>query len=70
MKKFCKDLKGHAAKIINYDKKEMIPLTYKENKAYEKEKVCNLCKKEFSADDDNDNKEYYKVKDHCHYTGI
>ena len=25
----CKDLKEHAAKIINYEKKEMIPLTYK-----------------------------------------
>ena len=28
MKKFCKDLKEHATKIINYEKKkEMIPLT-------------------------------------------
>ena len=25
MKNFCKDLKEHAAKIINYEKKEMIP---------------------------------------------
>ena len=26
-----------------------------------------ICKKEFSTGDDN--KKYYKVKDHCHYTG-
>ena len=30
MKKFCKDLKEHATKIINYEKKDMIPLTKKE----------------------------------------
>ena len=29
MKKFCLDLREHAAKIINYEKKEMIPLTKK-----------------------------------------
>ena len=29
---FCKDLREHATKIINYEKKEMIPLTYKEKK--------------------------------------
>ena len=27
MKNFCIDLKEHATKIINYEKKEMIPLT-------------------------------------------
>ena len=27
MKKFCKDLREHAPKIINYEKKKMIPLT-------------------------------------------
>ena len=30
MKKFCKDLREHATKIINYEKKKMIPLTTKE----------------------------------------
>ena len=29
MKNFCKDLKEHAKKIINYEENEMIPLTYK-----------------------------------------
>ena len=44
----------------------MIPLTDKENKSYEKQKVCYICKKEFSIDDDT---KYQKVRDHCHYTG-
>ena len=42
MERFCKDLKEHAAKIINYIKKEMIPLTDEENKSYKKQKVCYI----------------------------
>ena len=38
MKKYCKDLKEHATKIINYDKKEMIPLTDEENISLTKSK--------------------------------
>ena len=30
MKKFCKDLREHAIRIINYEKKRMVPLTTKE----------------------------------------
>ena len=48
-------------------KKEMISLTAKESKSYHKQKVCYICKKGLSTDDCN--KEYHKVKDHCHYTG-
>ena len=58
--------------MINYEKKEMKPLTYEENKSYEKQKVCYKCRKGFSTDDDNEvalNKKYQKVTDHCHYTG-
>ena len=67
MERFCKDLKEHAIKITNYEKKEMIPLTDKESKSYGKLKVCYICKKEFSTVDDNKN--YHKVRDHCHYIG-
>ena len=67
MEKFCKDLRDHGMKIINYEKKEMIPLTDKENKSCEKQKVCYICKKGFSTNDNN--KKYQKVRDHCHYTG-
>ena len=71
MERFCKDLRDHAMKIINYEEKEMIPLTDKENKSYEKQKVCYICKKEFSTDENDKNafKLYHKVRDHCHYTG-
>ena len=68
MERFCKDLNEHATKIINYGKKEMIPLTYKENKSYKKQNLCYICKKGLGTDDDDD-KKYHKIRDHCHYTG-
>ena len=67
-----KDFRELAMKIIDYEKKEMIPLTYEENKSYKKQKVCYICKKRFSTDNDNGialNQKYHKVRDHCHYTG-
>ena len=45
----------------------MMPLTKKGKKMHNKQKVCYICKKGFHVDDSN--KEYFKVKDHCHYTG-
>ena len=36
MAMFCKDLREHATEIINYEKKEMIPLTNEENESYKK----------------------------------
>ena len=67
MKKFCKDLKEHATRIINYKKKKIIPLTNEERKTHRWQKRCYICKKEFSTD--NDDKINYNVRDHCHYTG-
>ena len=60
MKRFCKDLKEHAIKINNCEKKAMVPLTKEEKEDYNNQKVCYICKKEFIDD---------KVRDHCHYTG-
>ena len=65
MTKFCKDLREHATKIINYEKKDMLPLRKKEEKIYNNQNVCYICKKEFDKSD----KKHYKVRDHCHYTG-
>ena len=62
MKKFSKDLREHVSKIINYEKKKMIPLTTEEKIYHNKQKIC---KKEFN----NNDKKNYKVRDHCHYTG-
>ena len=65
--KFCLDLREHATKIINYEKKEMMPLTKEEKKMHRRQKKCYIWKKKFSTDDNN--KKYRKVKEHCHYTG-
>ena len=67
MKKFCLNLREHATKIINYEKKKMMPLPKKEEENHNNQKVCYICKKEFNADDSD--KKNHKVKDHCHYTG-
>ena len=65
MEKFCKDLREHSTKIINYEKKKNILLTPEEKKDYDDQKVCYICKKEF---DNNDNdKKQQKVRDHYHY---
>ena len=45
----------------------MIPLTKEENKINREQNVYYIWKKGFSTNDDN--KKYFKVKDHCHYTG-
>ena len=62
MKKFSKDLREHATKIINYKKKKLISLTTEEKIYHNEQEICYICKKEF--DEKN-----YKVRDHCHYTG-
>ena len=58
-------------KIINYEKKEMIPLTDEEKETHENQKICYICEQEFCTDENN-KKEFklkQKVRDHCHYTG-
>ena len=65
MKKFSKDLRTHATKIINYEKKKIIPLTTEEKIYHNEQEICYICKKEFDTND----KKNYKVRDHCYYTG-
>ena len=57
--------------IIKLKEKEMIPLTHKEIKSYEEQKVCYIWEKKFSDDKNKKSKcdLYHKVRDHCHYTG-
>ena len=45
MKNFCLDLREHATKIINYEKKEMIPLTKKKRKCIISKKFAIYVKK-------------------------
>ena len=69
MKMFCKDLKEQATKIINYEKKEMIPLTDEEKETHENQKICYICEQEFCMNENNKKeiKLKQKVRDHCHY---
>ena len=64
MEMLSKDLKEQAVEIINYEKKEMIPLTNEEKELYENQKIFYIYEKEFSTDE-----KYSKVRDHCHYVG-
>ena len=51
-------------KIINYEKKKIIPLTDKEKETHENQKIYYTCKKNLVQI-----KKYCKVRDHCYYTG-
>ena len=44
IEKLCKKLKESATEIINREKKEMVPLTHKENNFYNKQEICYICK--------------------------
>ena len=65
IKKFCKDLKEQATRIINHEKKKIIPLTKEEKINYNDQQVCYTCEKEFEKSD----KKHHTVRDHCHCTG-
>ena len=69
--KVCKDSKELGLEMNNFKKKEIIPLTNKEIKSYEKQKVCYICAKKFCHDKNKKSEHdlYHKVRDHCHYTG-
>ena len=69
MRRFCKDLKDHATKIIDFKKKDMIPLTKEEKDNYNKENICHICKKEFNNDTAESSSLERKVRNHCHFTG-
>ena len=70
IEKLCKKLKERAMKIINYEEKEMIPLTKEENKSYREQEKCHICEEKFCIEKDDKNyTNRKKVKDHCHYTG-
>ena len=56
--------------IIDYKKRDIIPLNQEENNLYNEQEICYTCKEKFCVDkDDKDYINRKKVKDHCHYTG-
>ena len=71
IKKFCKELKKICVKIVNYEQKEMIPLTDKEKEYDEKQEKCYIYLKKFCKNkkEEKTYKLYQKVRDHWHFTG-
>ena len=70
MRRFCDDLKEQAIKIMNYEQKEMMPLTDEEKESQKSQTICHICEKEFCIDKNNEEfKLMKKVRDHCHNTG-
>ena len=50
MEKDCKKLKEWVMKIVNYEMKEMIPLTNGQKEYHEKQNKCFICDKRFCYD--------------------
>ena len=53
IEKLCKKLKERAMKIINYEEKEMIPLTYEEIKSYKEQEASHIYEEKFCVDKDD-----------------
>ena len=47
MKKFCISLREHAANLIDFEKKKMLPLKEKELKSQHDATECCICRKIF-----------------------
>ena len=50
LKDICKTLKTHAERTIYWNEKDIIPLTNEQNKSYENQKRCRVCRKRFTKD--------------------
>ena len=68
MKKFCSSLRQHATNILNFEKKQMLLLTKEELKLYQDARNCCIRGKR-TLQKLAKNRNYRKVKDHCHYAG-
>ena len=44
MKKFFESLRENPMKIVNFEKKKMIPLANEQQESNEKAKICYICK--------------------------
>ena len=71
MNQLSKELLKIGKEIINEEKKDTIPLTDDQKIKHEKSKRCYLCNEYFNTDKQSKYyKNYKKIRDHCHYTGI
>ena len=60
MNRFCKDLKDHAKRIVDFKRKFITPLTKDEEDSYDKKNACHICMEDLDSD---------KVKYYCYFTG-
>ena len=68
MKKICGSLREHAMKIINFKKKKNEGINKRAIGIIKKEKICYICQEKYENEYLRD-KEYRKVRNHCHYAG-
>ena len=47
-KKFCISLREHAADVINFEKKKVLPLIRKELKSHQDATLCCVCRKKLT----------------------
>ena len=67
MKKFCESLREHAKNIISFEKKN-VSINKRRAKSHQDANVCYICGKKILQKLVK-NKNYRKVRDHCHVTG-
>ena len=68
VKKFFESLREHPKNIIDFEKKKILLLTKEKLKSHQDAKVCYICRK-MILQKLAKNKNYQKVRDHCHYAG-
>ena len=68
IKRFCCKIKESGTKVVNYEKKDMIPLTDNENNYYKDQERCYIYNKRFCYNENEKSnfKLYKKVRDHYH----
>ena len=67
LRRSCANLKKHPTEIINYEKKEMLPMIKKQENKYKVQKLYHTYKQEFD-EEFNEDQNYCKVQDHSHCT--
>ena len=50
MEKYCKELREWVMKIVNFEMKEVIPITRDENDYHERQSKCFICDKRLCYD--------------------
>ena len=68
MRKFCESSREHAKNVIDFKKKNMLPITKEELNSHQDAKKRYICGK-IILKKLSKSLQYVKVRDHCHNTG-